>query len=216
VIIDHHPTFRERLDTFVREQDGCSVAGITGDTFTGLRLVRDTRPDVVLIDVGLTDEGGLELARRVAGLDLGVRIVMMGENETAEYERAATLAGAIAYVSKTQISHALPALLHVTANGRVMHSSPSSTTRECVTVHSTTGGAGATVALSLPPVPRYAGWEAAFSAAMLASGIALDQPASAVAGVLGFIFLSYRQLTLPRLFGGHSGGRVLHRTQRVR
>ena len=71
VIIDDHCGFRDRLETFVREQKGCSVAGIAGDTLTGLRLVHGTHPDVVLIDVDLPEESGLQFATRLAKLDAG-------------------------------------------------------------------------------------------------------------------------------------------------
>jgi CheY-like chemotaxis protein len=217
VIIDDNPGFRERLETFVREQDGCSVAGLAADSPTGLNLVSATCPDVVLIDVGLPGDNGLQLARRLAGMELGVRIVLMGENEAAEYERASALAGADAYVSKTEISRLLPALLQPATRTPGWSSMATSPGRSGAIGGATAaGGTLEAVAALTPPMPRYAGWEAALSTATLLAGIALNQPGSALAGALGFAFLSYRQMTLPRLSGGHLGERVLRRTTGVR
>jgi CheY-like chemotaxis protein len=216
-IIDDNLGFRERLETFVREQDGCSVAGLAGDTQTGLSLVDDTRPDVVLIDVGLPDDNGLHLAKTLAGLDRGIRIVMMGDNETAEYQRAAVLAGAEIYVSKTEISQILPTLLRPPADpSRWRLVSAPAMRGGAIAQASAIGGTAGSAAILTLPQPRHAGWEAIFSAATLLGGIALDRPGYAFAGVLGFAFLSYRQMTLPRIPGGQLGERVLHRARGAR
>jgi ActR/RegA family two-component response regulator len=213
-IIDDNLGFRERLETFVREQNGCSIAGLAGDTKSGLSLVDNTRPDFVLIDIGLPGESGLHLARLLADLDLGTRIVLMGENETVEYERAAIDAGAEAYISKTEISQVLPDLLRPPADLNRWRPISAPAMRDDTIAQATTvtGTFGAAIALTLPR-PRYAGWEAILSAATLVSGITLNQPAYALVGMLGFAFLSYRQMTLPRLRGGHLGERELHRTR---
>jgi DNA-binding response OmpR family regulator len=217
VIIDNHPGFRDGLETFVREQNGCSVAGLAGDTRTGLSLVQSTRPDVVLIDVGLADESGLQFAQRLAGLDLGVRIVLMGGNETAEYERAATLTGAIAYVSKTEIGKFLPAILQAPARPSRWRAPTSLDTRGSVMAQATAiGTSWGHAAYNVQRVPRYATWEALLSTVALLGSIAFNQPAGALAGALGFAFLSYRQMTLPRSRGGRLGERVLCRTRGVR
>jgi CheY-like chemotaxis protein len=217
VIIDDHVNFRERLETFVSEQSGCSVAGLAGDSSTGFRLVHSIRPDIVLIDVDLADESGLQLAARLAGLDLGLRIVLMGENEATEYERAAALAGANAYVSKTEISQLLPRLLRSGTSLTGWRSqAPFDGQGSLVTQASAIGSTWGSAALHTPSLPRYATWEALFSAAALLGGIAINQPTGALAGALGFAFLSYRQMTLPRFHGGQPGERVLRRTRSIR
>lgn len=211
VIIDDHARFRERLNSFVHQLHGCAVAGLAADTQSGLDLVRNTRPDVVLIDVGLADESGLNLAERLAEMELGVRIILMGENETVEYERAAEKAGASAYVSKTEISQSLPALLQPrphTVSPRKVAFHGGHTLAPLQTAMS---GSGTHAHRLAPSVAHFAWLEALLSGSVLLGGIALDQPATAMAGVIGFAFLSYRQTTLPRLPSGHVGKRVLHR-----
>lgn len=214
VIIDDHPGFRERLATFIREQYGCLVAGSAGDTSAGLRIVRATRPDLVLIDIGLPDENGLRLAQRLAEINLGVRVVLMGENEAVEYAEAAERVGAIAYIAKTDLSRDLPRLLRNSGGRHAPIQPPPATPAE-----------GLIKAVSLPSSghagtalwrPRFAEWEAALAAFALLSGILLNQPVMALSGMIGFTFLSYRQWTLPRLHCGHAGERVLHRAPRAR
>jgi ActR/RegA family two-component response regulator len=216
VIIDDHPGFRDRLKSFVGAQHGCTVAGLAADTRTGLDLVHATRPDVVLIDIGLADESGLHLARRLAELDLGVRIVLMGEDETTEYERAAVQAGASAYISKTAISLGLPALLQPSPYPQPAVAAADVRPSAVPNPASAAGGTGGQALPIAPSMPHFAGLEAAFSATVLMGGILFDRPATAFAGVVGFAFLSYRQMTLPRLTRGHPGKRVLHRVQGAR
>jgi CheY-like chemotaxis protein len=207
VIVDDHPGFCERLETYIREQDGCSVAGTAVDAPSGLRMVRATRPDLVLIDIGLPGENGLQLASRLAGMDLGVRVVLMGENETAEYNRAAVIAGAVAYVSKTEIGRDLPKLLRCRAGGRPSQERPTAVGSPDDVIARTALALGTSTRPAAWDwsVPRFAEWEAAFASTALLGGIVLGRPAPALAGVVGFLFLSYRQLTLPRVHRGHGG-----------
>ncbi|HEY7032902.1 MAG TPA: response regulator [Thermomicrobiales bacterium] len=216
VIIDDNPGFCDRLVSFVGEQAGCSVAGLASDTRSGLRLVRSARPDVVLIDVNLADESGLLFARHLAGLDFGVRIVLMGENETAEYEQAAAVAGASGYVSKTEIGRVLPALLRSPVDATNWQPPTTAGIRGGLIARASAAGTWGQAAVIASPAPRFAAWETVLSAATMLGGIALHEPAGVLAGTLGFAFLSYRQMTLPRLRGGQLGERVLRRTHGVR
>ncbi len=214
VIVDDHPGFRERLATFIREQYGCLVAGAAGDTATGLRLVRALRPDLVLIDIGLPDENGLRLAQRLAEISIGMRVVLMGENEATEYAEAAEKVGAIAYIAKTELSRDLPRLLRKDDGHHLPnHPAPAAPAEGLMKAVSLPNSSQTEMAIWQP---RYAGWEAALATLALLSGIMLNLPAIALCGAIGFTFLSYRQWTLPRLHCGHAGERVLHRAPRAR
>jgi hypothetical protein len=141
----------------------------------------------------------------------------MGEDETTEYERAAVQAGANAYISKTEISLSLPALLQPSIYPQPDQVAAVPVELHGVAIHANGAGSARAQALRLAPsMPQFAGLEAALSSTVLMGGIFFDRPAIAFAGVIGFAFLSYRQMTLPRLTRGHSGKRVLHRVQGAR
>lgn len=170
VIVDDHRAFGERLRSFVRDQLHCTVVGTGADARTGLDLIQALRPDVALIDVGLPGESGFDLSRRLAAELPNVRVVLMGDEESVEYMRAADAAGAVAYLSKTAVSQSLAALLG--ANAAEVMSASINQPRLGARFRSRLVFSGLLAAL------------------VLVSGLALGQPAAAVAGAIGVLLLS--------------------------
>ena len=66
LIIDDHAAFRVQARALL-EADGFSVIGEAVDGTSGLEAARTLRPDLVLLDIGLPDVEGFEVARRARG-----------------------------------------------------------------------------------------------------------------------------------------------------
>jgi CheY-like chemotaxis protein len=66
LIVDDNESFLEVAQTLL-EQEGLSVVGVAPSGTEALRQITSLHPDVVLIDIFLGEESGLELARRLAG-----------------------------------------------------------------------------------------------------------------------------------------------------
>jgi DNA-binding NarL/FixJ family response regulator len=90
----------------VLEGDGLAVIGVASTIEEALRKLCDAQPDVVLVDVNLGPESGLELARRIPGeanVDLS-RIILIStrtEEDLADLIGAAPAAG---FLTKTELS----------------------------------------------------------------------------------------------------------------
>ncbi|HST64192.1 MAG TPA: response regulator transcription factor, partial [Mycobacteriales bacterium] len=65
VIVDDSDAFVEAARTLL-EREGLAVLGAAATSADALRLVAELRPDVVLVDIDLGPESGLELTRRLA------------------------------------------------------------------------------------------------------------------------------------------------------
>ena len=99
VIVDDHQLFRSgvraELEGFVEilgEADGVDAAE---------RLILDSSPDVVLLDVHMPDGGGVEVIRRVAPERPDTRFLALSVSDDAEDVIAVIRAGARGYVTKT-------------------------------------------------------------------------------------------------------------------
>jgi DNA-binding NarL/FixJ family response regulator len=66
VVVDDNPAFVAAARALL-EREGVTVLGCTGSGAEAVRLVAELRPDLVLVDIDLGAESGLELARRLAG-----------------------------------------------------------------------------------------------------------------------------------------------------
>ena len=105
LLVDDNPAFLEAA-TVLLEREGVTVAGAAASIAEGLREARALRPDVILIDVGLGDENGFDLARRLApnGQADSTTLIMisaMAEADCAELIVGSPVAG---FLAKSQLS----------------------------------------------------------------------------------------------------------------
>ncbi|HTD08297.1 MAG TPA: response regulator transcription factor [Solirubrobacteraceae bacterium] len=99
VIVDDHHLFRSgvRAELGVELQ----VVGDAGGVEDAVAVIREQRPDVVLLDVHMPDGGGVEVIARVAGECPEVRFLALSVSDAAEDVIAVIRAGARGYVTKT-------------------------------------------------------------------------------------------------------------------
>lgn len=101
-VIDDQELVRLGLRTLIGSEAGLELVGEAADGREGLRLIRSTRPRVVLCDIRMPDVDGLELLREVnADPSLAaVRVVMLTTFELDEYVFEALRHGASGFLLK--------------------------------------------------------------------------------------------------------------------
>jgi len=65
LLVDDNDAFLETARVLL-EREGIQVAGMASNIAGALRQVRALRPDIILVDIGLGEESGFELARLLA------------------------------------------------------------------------------------------------------------------------------------------------------
>jgi DNA-binding NarL/FixJ family response regulator len=104
LIVDDSPAFFEAAKQLLAD-DAITVVGVaaTSDQAVGDALA--LRPDVVLVDVNLGNESGLEVAERLAALpDGGPAVVLISAETGSELAELVEASGALGFVSKTDLS----------------------------------------------------------------------------------------------------------------
>jgi CheY-like chemotaxis protein len=104
LIVDDNVEYLRTARTIL-EQDGIDVVGVATSSTEARQLVSELRPSLVLVDVYLGEESGLELARQLAGHAGAEPVVILIStySETDLAELAATTS-AVAFLSKAQLS----------------------------------------------------------------------------------------------------------------
>jgi CheY-like chemotaxis protein len=101
LIVDDNQDFLDAARTLL-EREGLTVAGVASTGADALRKVEMLRPDVVLVDVSLGEESGIDLARRlVASPATVILISTRSETELADLIAMSSAAG---FLSKPDLS----------------------------------------------------------------------------------------------------------------
>jgi DNA-binding NarL/FixJ family response regulator len=102
LIVDDSEEFLDSASRLLSAQ-GLEVVGRASSGVEAVRLVATLRPDVVLVDVRLGDEDGLEVARRLAADARETRIILISTH--SEDELAELIAGspAVGFLPKAAL-----------------------------------------------------------------------------------------------------------------
>jgi DNA-binding NarL/FixJ family response regulator len=96
---DHAPTLAAISTLLDFEQPDIEVVGMARNAAGALRLARDVAPDVVVLDLDLDGENGLELIPTLT-LNCGAAVIILTSSNDPQKRRQGFAAGARAFVSK--------------------------------------------------------------------------------------------------------------------
>jgi DNA-binding NarL/FixJ family response regulator len=100
LVVDDHPVLRAGLEAVLRAEPGFRCVGGAADGESMWRLLRRTRPDVVVLDHRLGVEDGIELCTQLRTEPVPPAVLLYTADPTAPLERAALAAGASGIVDK--------------------------------------------------------------------------------------------------------------------
>jgi len=100
VIVDDHPLFREGLKAIIGRDDRFEVVGEAGSGSKGLMMARQLKPDLVLVDISLPDQSGIQLTRELRSLLPETRVMMVSMHTKIDYVVESMRAGAVGYMVK--------------------------------------------------------------------------------------------------------------------
>ena len=121
-ICDDHGLVRSGLRRVIETEDGLEVIGEAGSADQALALVRDRRPDVLLLDVTMPGRSGIDALPELLAAAPGMKILMLSMQDDPAYVRGAFTAGAHGYLLKDAADADLVKALHEVVNGhRYVH-----------------------------------------------------------------------------------------------
>jgi CheY-like chemotaxis protein len=105
LVVDDNDAFLEAASV-VLEREGVTVAGVASTVAEALRQIEALRPDVILVDIGLGDESGFDLARRLArnGRGRGATVIMISSRAEADYAELIAESPTAGFLAKSELS----------------------------------------------------------------------------------------------------------------
>ena len=100
ILADDHPVFREGLCSLLQVEADIEVIGQAADGEEAVRLVRDLRPDVVVMDIAMPGCDGIEATERILADDPSHRILALSMHADAQFMQKMFSVGAKGYLPK--------------------------------------------------------------------------------------------------------------------
>jgi DNA-binding NarL/FixJ family response regulator len=129
-LVDDQALLRAGLRVLLDNEDDIAVVGEAGDGEAAIALARQTRPDVILMDIRMPGLDGVEATKRIAEDDRleGVRVLILTTFESDEYVFEALRVGASGFLVKDSKPTDILGAVRVLASGEALLS-PSVTRR---------------------------------------------------------------------------------------
>ena len=114
LVVDDDAAVRGLVVRILRSR-GHAVIAEAGSVGQALEMAEVSRPDVVLVDIGLPDGDGFDLTERLTALPWALRVVLFSSDADLANLRAAERAGAIGFLPKDELAG--PALQRLIEGG---------------------------------------------------------------------------------------------------
>ncbi len=119
MLVDDHAIVREGYRSLLQKQPRLKVVAEASDGAEAYRLFKETRPDLVIMDLTMPGFGGIEAIRRIRQWDSAARILVLTMHQNAAYAVQAIRAGARGYVTKSSPPEALVRAAFDVLQGRI-------------------------------------------------------------------------------------------------
>jgi len=105
LLVDDSDAFLQAASVLLK-REGVTVAGVASNSADALRQARALRPDVILVDVGLGDENGFDLARLLArdGQNGHAPVIMVSARAETDYADLIAESPVAGFLAKSELS----------------------------------------------------------------------------------------------------------------
>ncbi len=105
LLVDDSAAFLEAASVLL-EREGLTVVGVASSIAEALRQARALKPDVILVDIGLGDESGFDLARLLAqdGLADDADVILISARAEMDYTELLADSPAAGFLPKSELS----------------------------------------------------------------------------------------------------------------
>jgi DNA-binding NarL/FixJ family response regulator len=124
LVVDDHTVIRRGIQSILGAWPEWEVSGEAADGEEAIRLTKDLRPDIVLMDISMPGMNGLEATRVIRRVCPEAKVLLLTLHDSLEWVETALQAGARGYLLKSDTEGELIRALNVVA-GNGIYASPS-------------------------------------------------------------------------------------------
>jgi DNA-binding NarL/FixJ family response regulator len=119
VLVDDHPLLRRGVAEVINVEDDLRVVGEAGTMQEAFKLTAEHKPDVIVVDVSLDGNNGLELMKQLVFRDSELRMLAYSMHDEQIYAERALRAGAKGYLMKQEPPEVLKNAIRTVLKGKI-------------------------------------------------------------------------------------------------
>jgi DNA-binding NarL/FixJ family response regulator len=117
LVVDDHDYLRFGVTSIINANEDYRVVGEARDGATAIKLARESKPDIIIMDLGLGKDDGITISAQILKETPGIKIIALTVYREVSFIERAMKAGLKGYVSKNSIySELLNAIQEVIKN----------------------------------------------------------------------------------------------------
>ena len=119
LLVEDHPIVRHGLMMLINDESDLSVCGEAESVKDAVEQVKKTKPDVVVVDIALSDGSGLDLIKELHAADPDLPILAVSMHDESIYAERALRAGAKGYIMKKAAMDSLLVAIRRVLDGEI-------------------------------------------------------------------------------------------------
>jgi DNA-binding NarL/FixJ family response regulator len=118
LVVEDYEPFRRFICSTLENRTDLLIVGEASDGLEAVHKAEELHPDLILLDVGLPNLNGIQVARRIRKLSPESKILFVSQESDADVVQEALGLGAVGYVAKTNAGIELLAAVEAVSQGR--------------------------------------------------------------------------------------------------
>ncbi len=102
LIVDDHPIVQQGLSQLIGNEDDLMVCGLAQDAPEAMMIIRELKPDLVIVDISLGQTNGIELIKTIKVRHPGLLVLALSMHDESLYAERCLRAGARGYIMKIE------------------------------------------------------------------------------------------------------------------
>lgn len=124
VIADDYPTLRQTIKEIL-EGKGFRVVGEASDGVEAVRLSRELKPNIVVLDISMPQLNGIDAARAIQMTSPNTKIIILTIHSGRPYLLESLVVGVSGYITKSKAASELLEAIDAVSKGEIYVRTPS-------------------------------------------------------------------------------------------
>jgi DNA-binding NarL/FixJ family response regulator len=118
-LVEDHEIFRMGLKQLIIQEKDLCIAGESDDANKAWEIIKDNRPDLVVVDISLKESNGLDLVHHLKKLDPNLPVLVLSMHDESLYAERVLNAGARGYIMKQETSVSIITAIRQVLKGKI-------------------------------------------------------------------------------------------------